>query len=196
MQNTFPQVGGIDTDPRHYMQPEAAAWLSAQQQQQQAPAGFMHDNAHEQLFQSMLHQQQLPSYTLDAGFDQLSSMYMPQLSSYGDLVNHMAPTNLTAMRARALLPALSIPEGPQHSHLLAMQGNDSAGFSHSAPTSAAQLNDFSFTKQFESIAKPTAANKRHSIDSSFFGRASGKGRQRTAQACEKCRDRKTKASIH
>ena len=116
----FPQfdtpAAAIDSEARsRFIQPEEAAWLQAQQQQ--AAAGFMHDAAHEQLLHHGLPQQQ-PSYALGMGFDQLSSMYMPHVASYGELVNQLTPMATSSMRARALLPALNIPENPSHSHLI------------------------------------------------------------------------------
>lgn len=175
-----------------YMQPEGAAWLQAQQQQ--SAAGFMHDAATEQLLQSISQQQ--PSYSLGTGFDQLSSMYMPHVSSYSELVNHLTPTPM-AFSNRAMLPALHIPDAHSYPHLMAIQGDDSPQYTQSSsPSSAAhsQSVDFALAGRFDGSTKSSPTSKRHSVDSTFYCRAGAKGRQRTAQACEKCRDRKTKVS--
>ncbi|THH12006.1 hypothetical protein EW145_g306 [Phellinidium pouzarii] len=156
-------------------------WPSAQE-----PSGVIHHrNAVDQYL--ALYDLHAPSPVYPFGGNALGSQSLSSLMPCIQPSQLVQPTPTFAARSRALLSPPTISGSASDSQMLALQSHShESGSSPYTPSSSPSMLP-------ETGNVDTSPQK--SNDPTVFGRLSGGGgRQRTVQACEKCRDRKTKVS--
>lgn len=120
-----------------------------------------------------------------------STASMPQLSHPNRLTSSPSTSSRFAPHSRPLLAPLSIGDSLVNTGLLATGGHSQSGSSTPSSTGHQQATYFSRRSEGTNESSPSTSP----TDLKQFGRiTSTGGRQRSAQACQKCRDRKTKVS--
>lgn len=158
----------------------------------QHTAGFMHPMSfdHQPVMQSSASMNFGGS---DSGVQSYmsSTASMPQLSHPSRLASSSSTSSRFALHSRPSLPPLAIGNGLANTGLLATGSYSQSGSSTPSSTGCQQAIGFSRRSEGTDESSP----KTSPTDLKQFGRITPTGgRQRSAQACQKCRDRKTKVS--